>query len=121
MPPVYWHLVRSGRLQIIGSERLASGDPFQFLPLFRTHREAEFYCRQSGLWHQHIRPRHNQLVSENKNLCESDLTEVVAQAVASGAKAIGLFVGFNAHHESCWDYFRASQALNPLPENERPV
>ena len=59
MSEAEWHLVRAGRPQLIGSHRRTTGESFQFLPLFRTHREAAHYCRQSGLWCQEIRPRHN--------------------------------------------------------------
>ena len=30
-----WHLVRRGQLQLFGSQRTITGDPFIFLPLFR--------------------------------------------------------------------------------------
>lgn len=121
MPLAHWHLVRSGQLQVVGSEQLATGEPFSFLPVFRTHREAEFYCHQSGLWHQGIRPRHNRLSFQSSNDKDANLNAIVKQAVALGVNAIGLFIGFNTHHESCWDYFRASQTLESLPENERPT
>ena len=103
-----WHIVRSGHPQVIGSQRQATGDSFQFLPLFRTHLEAESYCRTSGLWHQGIRPRQNSLTAVDNRSPAAGLSILVRQALADGVNAIGVFVGFDTHHQSCWEYFRVS-------------
>jgi hypothetical protein len=123
-----WHIVRSGHPQIIGDQRQITGDPFQFLPLFRTHREAESYCRISGLWHQGIRPRQNSLNAVHTPSPTAGLSLLVRQAIAEGVSAIGVFVGFDTHHQSCWEYYRVSNRtlggmpeIEPLPEDERPV
>ena len=123
-----WHIVRSGHPQIIGDQRQITGDPFQFLPLFRTHREAESYRRTSGLWHQGIRPRQNSLNAVHTPSPTAGLSLLVRQAVAEGVNVIGIFVGFDTHHQSCWEYYRVSSPtfggmpeIEPLPEDERPV
>ncbi|NBS31271.1 MAG: hypothetical protein EBS83_00230 [Planctomycetia bacterium] len=116
-----WHLARSGNFQLIGSARLITGESFRFLPLFCSHDEAQQYCRQSGLWHQGIRPRHNYFVSGGAEQEMTGFEELVTQAVHAGAVAVGVFIGFNDSHESCWEYFRASNATELLPESERPV
>ena len=123
-----WHIVRSGHPQIVGDQKQITGDPFQFLPLFRTHREAESYCRTSGLWHQGIRPRQNSLNAVHIPSPTAGLSLLVRQAIAEGVTAIGIFVGFNTHHQSCWEYYRVSSRtlggmpdIKPLPEDERPV
>jgi|688.fasta_scaffold134392_2 hypothetical protein len=123
-----WHIVRSGHAQIIGDQRQITGDPFQFLPLFRTHREAESYCRKSGLWHQGIRPRQNSLAAVDNRSQTAGLSILFRQAIAEGVNAIGVFVGFNTHHQSCWEYYRVSSRtlggmpeIQILPEDERPV
>lgn len=114
-----WHLVRRGQLQIFGSQRLFTGDPFRFLPLFRTHREAEDYCRQSGLWQQGIRP------------LQSPIVFPVRQAAVDGVRVVGVFVGFSSDRESCWEYFRAAVGsldgedtrthFEVLPEDDLPL
>lgn len=123
-----WHLVRSGHPQMIGSQRQATGDPFQFLPLFRTHDEADDYCRNSGLWDQGIRPRHNALAARRARAAVAGLSLLVDQAISDGVNVIGVFVGFNFDRESCWEYYRVSSRtsggtprIEPLPEDERPV
>jgi hypothetical protein len=128
MTAVHWHLVRSGHTQLIGSQRQQTGDPFQFLPLFRTHREADFYCRQSGLWDQAIRPRHNSLTLLDDGTSSAGFSSLVGHAIAEGVRTIGVFVGFNQYQESCWEYYRVSSEgaddcpkIETLPENERPV
>ena len=128
MTAVDWHIVRSGHPQIIGDQRQITGDPFQFLPLFRTHREAESYCRNSGLWHQGIRPRQNSLTAVHNPSPTGGLSLLVCQAIADGVNAIGVFVGFDSHHQSCWEFYRVSSRtlggmpeITPLPEDERPV
>jgi hypothetical protein len=122
-----WHIVRSGHPQILGDQRQITGDPFQFLPLFRTHREADFYCRNSGLWQQRIRPRQNSLAAVHNQSSTAGLSLLVCQAIADGINAIGVFVGFNTHCQSCWEYYRISSEtrdgmpeIEPLPEDERP-
>ena len=82
MSEAEWHLVRTGRPQLIGSHRRVTGEAFQFLPLFRTHREAVHYCRQSGLWHQNIRPRHNEFASKENRSQDDGLVSLLAQAAA---------------------------------------
>lgn len=128
MSAAEWHLVRSGHPQMIGSQRQTTGDPFSFLPLFRTHREADDYCRSSGLWDQGIRPRHNALSARQEGAALAGLSSLVGQALADGVNAIGVFVGFNLYRESCWEYYRVSSKaggvspkIEPLPEDERPV
>jgi hypothetical protein len=132
MTAAHWHLVRCGHIQLIGSQRQMAGDPFQFLPLFRTHREADFYCRRSGLWEQGIRPRHNALASPRETAgstaSAAGLSSLVGQSHAEGVSTIGVFVGFNLHWESCWEYYRTSgqtvggaPKIEPLSEDERPV
>jgi hypothetical protein len=123
-----WHIVRSGHPQILGDQRQITGDPFQFLPLFRTHREAESYCRTSGLWHQGIRPRQNSLTAVHTRSPTAGLSLLVRQAIADGVNTIGVFVGFDTHHQSCWEYYRVSSRtpgdmpeIERLPEDERPV
>ena len=123
-----WHIVRSGHPQMIGDQRQITGDPFQFLPLFRTHREAEFYCRISGLWHQGIRPRQNSLTAVHDESPGAGLLSLVRQAIADGVNVIGVFVGFDTYHQSCWEYYRVtSRTLGGMPEfeilpdDERPV
>lgn len=123
-----WHIVRSGHPQILGDQKQITGDPFQFLPLFRTHREAECYCRKSGLWHQGIRPRQNSLSGVDNRSPTAGLSILVRQAIADGVNAIGVFVGFNTYHQSCWEYYRVSSRtlggmpeIEKLPEDERPV
>jgi hypothetical protein len=128
MTAAEWHIVRSGHPQIIGDQRQTTGDPFQFLPLFRTHREALFYCQTSGLWHQGIRPRQNSLNAAHDPSPTEGLSLLVREAIAEGVSAIGIFVGFDTHHQSCWEYYRVSNRshggmpqIEPLPEDERPV
>lgn len=128
MTAAHWHLVRCGHAQLIGTQRQLTGDPFQFLPLFRTHREADFYCRQSGLWEQGIRPRHNSLAALHERTESAGLSSLFGQSRAEGVNTIGVFVGFNLHQESCWEYYRISgtgagvaPTIEPLPEDERPV
>jgi hypothetical protein len=132
MTTAHWHLVRCGYTQLIGSQRQMTGDPFQFLPLFRTHREADFYCRKSGLWEQGIRPRHNSLAAPRETgeakALSAGLSSLVGHSRAEGVSTIGVFVGFNLHQESCWEYYRISgetaggaPRIEPLPEDERPV
>ena len=123
-----WHIVRSGQPQMIGDQRKITGDPFQFVPLFRTHREAESYCRSSGLWHQGIRPRQNSLAAIRDQSPAAGLRILIRQAMADGVSVIGVFVGFDLDHRSCWEYFRVtSQTLGgipdfeKLPEDERPI
>jgi hypothetical protein len=123
-----WHIVRSGHPQIIGDQRQITGDAFQFLPLFRTHREAKSYCRSSGLWHQGIRPRQNSLTAVHDESPEAGLLSLVRQAIAEGVNVIGVFVGFDPYHQSCWEYYRVSSRtlggmpeFEILPEDERPV
>lgn len=123
-----WHIVRSGHPQLIGDQRHITGDPFQFLPLFRTHREAESFCRTSGLWHQGIRPRQNSLTAVHNPGPKAGLSLLVRQAITDGVNVIGVFVGFDTHYQSCWEYYRVSSRtldgmpiLEPLPEDERPV
>jgi len=55
-------------------------------------------------------------------------SSLVGYALAEGVHAIGVFVGFNQHQESCWEYYRVSSEsvdgypkIETLPENERPV
>ena len=126
-----WHLVRAGRPQLIGSHRRSTGEAFQFLPLFRTHREAVHYCQKSGLWHQHIRPRHNK-ISNKRNTCrENGLELLLQQAATEGVAIVGVFVGFNKSHESRWEFLRSPlndvstplrlSAFEVLPEEEGPV
>jgi hypothetical protein len=132
MTAAHWHLVRCGHTQLIGSQRQVTGDPFQFLPLFRTHREADLYCRRSGLWEQGMRPRHNSLAAlhetSGSTALSAGLSSLVGQSRAEGVSTIGVFVGFNLHQESCWEYYRISgqtaegvPRIEPLPEDERPV
>ncbi len=121
MPPVDWHLVRSGHVQINGSQRHTTGEAFQFLPLFRTYREAAHYCRQSGLWQQGIRPRQNRLAGSRERANSDSMAALVAEATARGISIAGVFVGFSDAFESCWEYFRLSSGFEPLPEDERPV
>jgi len=128
MTAVCWHLVRCGHTQLIGSQRQTTGDPFQFLPLFRTYREVDFYCRHSGLWDQGIRPRHNSLTMRHDSTSSVGFSSLVGHALAEGVHSIGVFVGFNQHQESCWEYYRVSSEsvdgcpkIETLPENERPV
>lgn len=128
MTTAQWHLVRSGHTQLIGFRKQVTGDPFQFLPLFRTHREADFYCREAGLWEQGMRPRHNSLAAPHDHAASAGLATLVGQSRAEGVSTVGVFVGFNAHHESCWEYYRVSvaddggaAAFERLPEDERPV
>ena len=123
-----WHIVRSGHPQILGDQRQITGDPFQFLPLFRTHRDAESYCRTSGLWHQGIRPRQNSLAAVYDRSPTAGLSNLLRQAIADGVNAIGIFVGFDTYHQSCWEYYRVSSPtlgsmpeIETLPEDERPV
>lgn len=126
-----WHLVRRGQLQLFGSQRQATGDPFLFMPLFRTHREADDYCRRSGVWHQGIRPMHSRL-SEGQSATVGDRSvSLFSQAALDGVRVIGVFVGFGSDGQSCWEYFRASVVsldgmemsahLEALPEDERPL
>jgi hypothetical protein len=122
-----WHIVRSGHPQILGDQRQITGDPFQFLPLFRTHRDAESYCRTSGLWHQGIRPRQNSLATVYDRSPTAGLSILLHQAIADGVNAIGIFVGFDTYHQSCWEYYRVSSPtlggmpkIETLPEDERP-
>ena len=105
MSEAEWHLVRAGRPQLIGSHRRMTGDAFQFLPLFRTHREAAHYCQQSGLWCQNIRPRHNTFSTKQNTSHDDGLRFLLAQAAAEGVTVVGIFVGFNQSHESRWDIF----------------
>lgn len=128
MSAAHWHLVRSGHPQVIGSQRQTNGDPFPFLPLFRTHLEADDYCRSCGLRDQGIRPRHNALAARDDGAVLAGLSALVGQARAEGVNAIGVFVGFNLYRESCWEYYRVSgktpggsPIMEPLPEDERPV
>jgi hypothetical protein len=123
-----WHIVRSGHPQILGDQRQRTGDTFQFLPLFRTHRDAESYCRTSGLWHQGIRPRQNSLAAVHDQSPTAGLSILLRQAIADGVNAIGIFVGFDTYHQSCWEYYRVSSPtlgdmpeIETLPEDERPV
>ena len=126
-----WHLVRGGRPQLIGSHRRSTGDAFQFLPLFRTHREAVPYCRHSGLWPQDIRPRHNRFSSKSTMRQYDGLEDLVDQAAAEGVTVVGVFVGFNSSHESRWEFLRlpSDHVSTPLrlsefellPEEEGPV
>jgi len=131
MSEAEWHLVRTGRPQLIGSHRRVTGEAFQFLPLFRTHREAVHYCRQSGLWHQDIRPRHNEFTSKGSTTRDDGLVKLLAQAAAEGVTVVGIFVGFNNSHESRWEYLRSPSdgvptplrlsAFELLPDEERPL
>lgn len=121
MPPVDWHLVRSGHVQINASQRQPTGGAFQFLPLFRTYQEACHYCRQSGLWHQGIRPRQNQLATRREPVDIDALALLMADARRQGISVAGVFVGFSDDLESCWEYFRLSPNVEPLPDDERPV
>ena len=128
MTAVHWHLVRRGHTQLIGSQKQKTGDPFQFLTLFRTHREADFYCRHSGLWNQGIRPRQNALTTLHESTSSVGFSSPVGHALAEGVHTIGVFVGFNHFQESCWEYYRVSSTgvdgcpkIETLPENERPV
>ncbi len=131
MSEAEWHLVRTGRPQLIGSHRRVTGEAFQFLPLFRTHREAVHYCRQSGLWHQDIRPRHNDFTSNGSKTRDDGLVKLLAQAAAEGVTVVGIFVGFNNSHESRWEYLRSPSegvptplrlaAFELLPDEERPL
>lgn len=126
-----WYLVRRGQLQLFGSQRQATGDPFLFLPLFRTHREADYYCRESGLWHQGIRPMHSHLSEGHRATDGNRSVSPFSQAAIDGVRVIGVFVGFGSDGQSCWEYFRASVvSLNgaeisahfeALPEDERPL
>ena len=86
-----WHIVRSGHPQILGDQRQITGDPFQFVPLFRSHRDAESYCRTSGLWHQGIRPRQNSLAAAYDRSPTAGLSILLRQAIADGVHAIGVF------------------------------
>lgn len=115
MSEAEWHLVRTGRPQLIGSHRRITGEAFQFLPLFRTHREAVHYCRQSGLWHQNIRPRFNEFASKGNTNPEQGLVSLLAQAAAEGVTIVGIFVGFNNSHESRWEYLRSPSEGVPTP------
>ena len=125
-----WHLVRGGRPQLIGSHRRSTGESFQFLPLFRTHREAVYYCRKSGLWHQHIRPRHNKFSNKRNTHQDNGLERLLQQAAREGVAVVGVFVGFNNSHDSRWEFLRspADDASTPLrlsafevlPEEDRP-
>jgi hypothetical protein len=126
-----WHLVRRGQLQLFGSKRRITGDPFIFLPLFRTHREAECYCRQSGLWHQGIRPMHSRLSEDRGATDGNQLASLFSRAAVDGVHVVGVYVGESSDRESCWEYFRAALG-NPdgtacaahfeaLPEDERPM
>lgn len=128
MTAVHWHLVRCGHTQLIGSQRQQTGDPFQFLPLFRTHREADFYCRTSGLRDQGVRPRHNALTALHDSSPSAGFSSLVGHTLAEGVNTIGVFVGFNQHQESCWEYYRVSiqgvdgcPKIETLPEHDRPV
>jgi len=131
MSEAEWHLVRTGRPQLIGSHRRITGEAFQFLPLFRTHREAVYYCRQSGLWHQSIRPRHNRLTSKENSSQDDGLVNLLAQAAAEGVTVVGIFIGFNNSHESRWEYLRSPtdgvptplrlSAFEHLPDEEGPL
>ena len=126
-----WHLVRAGCPQLIRSHRRATGESFQFFPLFRTHREAVHYCRQSGLWHQNIRPRHNCVASRQATNQLEGFRSLLSHATAEGVTVIGVFVGFNTAHESRWEYLRSPTEGEPrplrlsafelLPEDERPL
>jgi len=126
-----WHLVRRGQLQLFGSQRTITGDPFIFLPLFRTHREAAHFCRQSGLLIQGIRPMHGRLSKRPNAGADHQAGSLRGRAAVDGVHVVGVFVGFNSHQESCWEYFRASVVsrdgkemlarFEALPEDERPV
>ena len=125
-----WHLVRGGHPQLIGSHRRSTGEAFQFLPLFRTHREAVHYCRQSGLWHQHIRPRHNEVSNKTSTRKDNGLVGLLHQAATEGVVIVGVFVGFNNAHESRWEFLRSPShdvstplrlsAFELLPEEDGP-
>ncbi len=131
MSEAEWHLVRAGRPQLIGSHRRMTGDAFQFLPLFRTHREAVHYCRQSGLWCQNIRPRHNTFSTKKSTSHDDGLSILLAQAAAEGVTVVGIFVGFNNSHQSRWEYLRSPSegvpsplrlsAFELLPEEDGPL
>ena len=131
MSEAEWHLVRAGRPQLIGSHRRTTGESFQFLPLFRTHREAAHYCRQSGLLCQEIRPRHNTFSTKGNTSHGDGLRILLAEAAAEGVTVVGIFVGFNNSHESRWEYLRSPSegvptplrlsAFDLLPEEEGPV
>jgi hypothetical protein len=126
MPHAEWHLVRAGHVQIIGSQKRVTGDPFLFVPLFRTHGEANQYCRHSTLWRQGVRPRHNRFTTRQQPAEtlpneDADFRALLDAISAEGVSVIGLFVGFNTAHESCWDYFSISTGLRPLMDDEGPV
>lgn len=126
-----WRLVRRGQTQFFGSKRTSAGDPFIFLPLFRTHREADQYCKQTGLWHQGIRPMQSVLSTPGGRPDENRSAAVFGHAATDGVRVVGVFVGFGSDQESCWEYFRAS-CVKPdgsanvgqfelLPEDEQPL
>ena len=130
LPPMSktsWHLVRAGRPQIMGDKRLLNGDTFLFLPLFRSHREADYFCRQAGLWAQDIRPRQHHLAAGHSATEATGVRALAHAAREEGVNVVGVFIGFNSNRESCWDYFRVTTELNALPhllpltEDERPV
>lgn len=123
-----WHLVRLGQPQFIASQRLINGDAFQFLPLFISHHEAEYFCRHVGLWEQSIRPRNHSLAAGRGVAAADGFQELVRRAFAEGVQVVGVFLGFSPDEESCWHYFRCGMAssdgllrLEPLSEDERPA
>ena len=123
-----WHLVRLGQPQFIASQRLINGDAFQFLPLFISHHEAEYFCRHVGLWEQGLRPRNHSFAAGRGAAVADGFQELVRRAFAEGVQVVGVFLGFSPDEESCWHYFRCGMAssdgllrLEPLSEDERPA
>lgn len=126
-----WRLVRRGKTQFFGSQNTSTGDPFLFLPLFRTHGEAHHYCMHTGLWHQGIRPMQSVLSESGESEGENWSTTLLRHTAAQGVRVIGIFVGFGSDQKSCWEYFRAP-CVEPnggdnvghfelLPEDEQPL
>lgn len=113
MMRIDWHLVRSGQFQLFGSRRHASGDAFQFIPLFRTHREAEHFCRQSGLWQQGLRPKRNGLLPGETATSAEGLASLIRDACRDGVRIVGVFVGFDSDLDGQWNFFHATLSDRP--------
>lgn len=111
-----WHLVRAGQFQLFGSRRHASGDAFQFIPLFRTHREAEHFCRQTGLWQQGLRPKRNSLLPGEAATAAEGLATLIRDSCRDGVRIVGVFVGFDSDLEGQWSFFHATLSDRP-PDN----
>jgi hypothetical protein len=67
------------------------------------------------LWHQNIRPRHNEFASKENRSQDDGLVSLLAQAAAEGVTVVGIFVGFNNSHESRWEYLRSPSEGVPTP------